>query len=70
LIVQNIVSESVPDVRYAAGKLSAEKISGEGNPEIENPGSQRKIRTRINKIAAAAQTAVVMDRGDTAPSKT
>jgi hypothetical protein len=46
------------------------KISGERNPELEDPGSQRRNRTQINKIAAAALTAVVMDRGDTAPSKT
>jgi ribonuclease E len=52
-----------------AGKLSAENISGEGNPGINTPGSQPRDRTLIDKIAAAAMAAVVMGRGDTAPSK-
>jgi hypothetical protein len=53
----------------AAGKLSAENISGEGNPGLKTPGSQQKNRTQIDKIAASAMAAVVMDRGDNAPSK-
>ena len=54
----------------AADKLSAEKISGEGNPGNRIPGSQKRVRTQIDKIAAAAMAAVVMDRGENTPSKT
>jgi len=37
---------------------------------MKTPGNQQRVRTRIDEIAAAAMAAVVMDRGDNAPSKT
>jgi hypothetical protein len=69
LIVQKIVAESVPETRKRSWKIIRRKISGERKPGNEFPENQQIIRTRMNKIAAAAMAAVVMDRGDIAPSE-
>jgi len=51
-------------VNYQPKKFQAKEIR-----VLENPGSRQRVRAQIDKIAASAMAAVVMERGDTAPSK-